>query len=133
MTADVAVILAQAKNVLTVPNSALVFRPAADIEAKYPAAKAARPAPVQPARSAATTPTPSLGSPTSPAPSWSAVTLSSQPRRGRVWVLDGDTPKPRDIMVGLSDGNVTQVVSGELRAGDSVITNAIVQAGKARS
>jgi hypothetical protein len=42
-------------------------------------------------------------------------------------VLDGDTPRPRDIMAGLSDGNFTQVVSGELRTGESVITSAIVQ------
>jgi hypothetical protein len=31
-------------------------------------------------------------------------------------------------MVGLSDGDITQVISGELRAGDAVITSALVQA-----
>jgi HlyD family secretion protein len=128
MSADVAIILAQAKDVLTVPNLALIFRPAADVEAKYPPTKGAYPAPVARSSSTSAASTPGLGPPSLPAASWSPVTLSSAPRPGRVWVLDGDTPRPRDIMVGLSDGNITQVISGELRAGDAVITSAIVQA-----
>jgi HlyD family secretion protein len=128
MNADVAVILAQAKDVLTVPNAALMFRPPAKLEEKYSSAIGAQAAPLPRSRSASGTSAPGLGPPSAPAGSWSPVVLSPAPRPGRVWVLDGDTPKPRDIMVGMSDGNITQVISGELRAGDAVITNAIVQA-----
>jgi HlyD family secretion protein len=42
---------------------------------------------------------------------------------GRVWVLEGDKPEPRDLKIGRSDGRVTQVLSGELKAGDKVITD----------
>lgn len=129
MNADVAVVLAQAKNVLTVPNAALMFRPAANIEAKHKPPQAAYPAPVLAGTSAGSQSKASLGPLTSTAGSWSPVSLSSAPRPGRVWVLDGDTIKPQDVMVGLSDGNITQVISGDLRAGDAVVTGAIVQAG----
>jgi HlyD family secretion protein len=128
MTAEVSVILAKAKDVLTVPNTALMFRPPANVEAKYPSPKGAQAAPPPPNAPAPAESAPSLGPPSTQAESWSPVVLSSVPRPGRVWVRDGDTLKPRDIMVGLSDGKTTQVVSGELRAGDAVITSAIVQA-----
>ena len=128
MTAEVSVILAQAKDVLTVPKTALMFRPVANIEAKYPSPKGAQAAPPPAGAAAPAGSAPSLGPPSTQAGSWSPVVLSSAPRPGRVWVLEGDTLKPRDITVGLSDGQITQVVSGELRAGDTVITSAIVQA-----
>ena len=127
LSADVAIILAQAKAVLTVPNAALMFRPAENVEAKYPPAKGAYAGPMPTATSAPGMAIPSLGPLSSPAGSWSPVVLSSKPRPGRVWVLEGNKLRPRDIMVGLSDGNATQVISGELRAGDSVITSAQVQ------
>jgi HlyD family secretion protein len=127
MSADVAVILAQARDVLTVPNAALMFRPTPSVEANYPSAIGAQAAPL-PGSTAPTTPPAPFGPLSSPAGSWSPVVLSSAPRAGRVWVLDHGKPRPHDIMVGLSDGNVTQVISGELRAGDAIITSAIVQA-----
>jgi HlyD family secretion protein len=44
---------------------------------------------------------------------------------GRVWVLNGDDPEPRDFTLGLTDGRITQVVAGPLRAGDKIITSTI--------
>jgi len=42
--------------------------------------------------------------------------------RGRVWVLDKDgTPVPVDIITGISDGNFTEIVRGDLKAGQGVI------------
>jgi HlyD family secretion protein len=39
-----------------------------------------------------------------------------------VWVLSSDQkPQPRRIVVGLSDGSATEVVSGNLQEGDVVI------------
>jgi HlyD family secretion protein len=39
-------------------------------------------------------------------------------------VLDGLEPRPVRIKVGLSDGSVTEVVEGDLKAGDALITEA---------
>ena len=42
---------------------------------------------------------------------------------GRAWVLEGGRPVPRDLVIGLSDGRSTQVLSGELAEGESVVTD----------
>ncbi len=100
MNAEVSVVTAEARNVLVVPNAALVVHPPADVESRYPAPKV----------------------------------LPGAPRSYRVWVLADGAPEPRDIVPGLSDGRVTQVVSGDLRAGDSVIVDSSIrQSGKASS
>ena len=42
--------------------------------------------------------------------------------RGRVWVLDKDgTPVPVDLITGISDGSFTEIVRGDLKAGQEVI------------
>jgi HlyD family secretion protein len=41
--------------------------------------------------------------------------------RGTVWVLENDTPRPVEVRIGLSDGNVTEVLSG-LTEGSAVVT-----------
>jgi len=45
--------------------------------------------------------------------------------RRTVWVLRGGQPKPISIRTGLSDGSVTEIAEGDLREGDSLITEAI--------
>ena len=47
---------------------------------------------------------------------------ANQVTRGRVWVMgENGTPAPVDIMIGISDGSFTEVVRGELEAGQQVI------------
>ncbi len=47
----------------------------------------------------------------------------------RVWVMGADgKPEPRRVKVGLSDGTATEVVEGELREGDVIITGQNVTA-----
>ncbi len=47
---------------------------------------------------------------------------ANQVTRGRVWVMgENGTPAPVDIMIGISDGNFTEVVQGALEAGQQVI------------
>jgi HlyD family secretion protein len=41
-----------------------------------------------------------------------------------VWVLRNGVPHPVRIVTGLTDGTVTEVVSGELQDGDVLITDA---------
>ena len=47
---------------------------------------------------------------------------NSHNRTRTVWLLRDQLPVQVEIVVGLSDGHTTQVVSGDLQAGDLVIT-----------
>ena len=43
-------------------------------------------------------------------------------RRGRIWVVDGSGGvKPVELVLGISDGATTEVVSGAIQEGESVI------------
>ena len=48
---------------------------------------------------------------------------STAPNAGRVWTVDGRTLKSHDLKLGPSDGRNTQVLSGDLSAGDDVVTD----------
>ncbi|MSO98079.1 MAG: efflux RND transporter periplasmic adaptor subunit [Rhodospirillaceae bacterium] len=39
----------------------------------------------------------------------------------QVWIMDGGQPRPIEVNVGLSDGQVTEVVTGEIKPGQSVM------------
>lgn len=41
----------------------------------------------------------------------------------RVWTVSGKTLKPHDIRLGATDGRSTQILSGDLKAGDAVVTD----------
>jgi HlyD family secretion protein len=41
----------------------------------------------------------------------------------RVWTENGKTLKPHDIRLGASDGRSTQILTGDLKAGDEVVTD----------
>jgi HlyD family secretion protein len=42
---------------------------------------------------------------------------------GRVWVLQNGTPAPRDLKIGRTDGTRTEILSGDLRQGETVVTD----------
>ena len=42
---------------------------------------------------------------------------------GRVWVLAAGKPQARDLIVGRSDGLLTEILSGNLAAAEQVITD----------
>jgi HlyD family secretion protein len=42
---------------------------------------------------------------------------------GRVWLLKNAKPEPRDLIIGRSDGRSTEVLSGNIAAGEAVITD----------
>jgi HlyD family secretion protein len=42
---------------------------------------------------------------------------------GRVWTEDGKTLKPHDLRLGATDGRSTQVLTGDLKAGQEVVTD----------
>jgi HlyD family secretion protein len=47
----------------------------------------------------------------------------SEASEGRVWMEDGRTLKQHDLKLGPTDGRFTQVLSGDLKAGDKVVTD----------
>jgi HlyD family secretion protein len=61
-------------------------------------------------------------------PAWERLLAESgargQAASGRVYVLDGGEPKPRDVRLGLTDGSTTELVAGELTEGTEVVIGA---------
>jgi HlyD family secretion protein len=103
MTATAVITVATVKHALVVPNAALRFTP--------PAPKAESSGSgfvgmlIRPPHVEQTTPAPAAGG------------------TQRIWVLKNGTATAVDVVVGETDGTVTQIASGGLQAGDAVITS----------
>jgi HlyD family secretion protein len=91
MTANVRIVVEQRENALKVPNAALRFRPAGEVEA-----------------------------PPRPRPGAAAKGRDAA-RTGRVWVPDGRGARPLEVRLGLSDGLSTEIVAGPLTEGAEVV------------
>jgi len=101
MTATATITTATRADAALIPNAALRFQP--------------------PAPAAVTERRGFFGGPpdfTATAPPPAAKAGSTQ----RVWVLKDKTPQPVEIKVGISDGLHTEIVAGELKPGDQVLT-----------
>ncbi len=48
-----------------------------------------------------------------------------EPGQRRVWVLEGDQPVARSVKTGASDGQYSELLGGELKEGDQVLTDVI--------
>jgi len=120
MTANVTFIYAEKDDVLRVPNAALRFRPPPELLAALAppgASGAKRPADGRSASGAQ--PAARTGA-TQRAPS--GALRDGEVERKTVWVLRGSEPKPLKVKTGVSDGTQTEIVEGELAAGDALIT-----------
>jgi HlyD family secretion protein len=116
MTANVSFVYADRADVLRVPNAALRFRPPADL-----LERSRRGAEGGGGRGAAVAePEGRRGG------GQAGAGTPREPDRRTVWVLRGpeSPPSPVRIRTGVSDGSVTEVVEGELRDGDAVVTDA---------
>lgn len=106
MTANVTVIYAERDDVLSVPNSALRFRPPASLTA--------------------------AGSASSGVVTTAAGSAAPRGKRAgggddgtrTLWVLRGGTPQAVTIKTGLTDGTSTEIVSGDIAPGDAIVTEA---------
>lgn len=98
MTANVTFVYAEREDALRVPNAALRFRPSLELLARIAGPLAS-----------------------SPSPENSREQVS--PDRRTVWALQEGTPRPVSIRVGISDGAVTEVTEGELKAGERLVTD----------
>ncbi len=116
MTANLTITIDERNNVLKVPNSALRYRPQSTNKQNSDgnngqAGQGGRQRRAQQAGG---------GQNENPIAPSTAPVLPGQTRM--VWVMSSDKqPQPRRIVVGLSDGSATEVVSGNLQEGDVVI------------
>ncbi|MDD4927962.1 MAG: efflux RND transporter periplasmic adaptor subunit [Gallionella sp.] len=96
MTAYVSINVAERRDALIVPNAALRFKPASD----------SRDATAKPRQSTAA--------------------ASGAPKRdsysGRVYILENEKLKAVNVKLGITDNRNTEIVSGELKAGDQLVT-----------
>lgn len=121
MTANVTFTYVDKTDVIRVPNVALRFRPPSDL---LPGASAS-------ASSEGTARAPSAGA---------ADARAGGRRRGgdservtdsrTVWLLRGTTPVAHTLRVGVSDGTLTEMLEGDLKAGDEVLTGVASDAGQ---
>lgn len=107
LTANVRFVTDSRQNALTVPNAALRWSP--------PGADQASSGPTTSAPPAA-----SSGSP-GPRDQRAAPSGSRSKTNSRVWVLREDVPTPITVTTGLSDGTVTEIITEDLREGDSIV------------
>lgn len=114
MTATVTIETARRDKVLLVPNTALRFKPS--IQAEGSAMSSFHMGPPSPPR----THKKSMD-----------VSLNQTQREQTVYVVGPDGhAQPRRIVTGLTNGRMTEVISGEIKAGDKVITDQLRQSAK---
>lgn len=118
MTATVTVIHAERESVLAVSNAALRFRPPPELASLFPSAAAADPAAAGDAGASAA----KARGPRGDAPAQGPRVL---------WLMRGGAPVSVDVVTGLSDGTVSEVVSGDVAEGDLAVVDATVR-GRAK-
>jgi HlyD family secretion protein len=124
MTANVTFVYAEKDDVIRIPNSALRFRPPPSMlgDGKGAAGPTAATGSAQGSPSAGGS-RPSGGGPGGPG--------GGGARRGEfthqrsVWVLNGEKPGQVKVKTGISDGSYTEMLEGDLQAGQLVITDAL--------
>ena len=122
MTANVTFVYAEKEDVLKVPNSALRFRPPPSMLADLKGAGAGG---RTGAAGASGTTGPSGAPGGGQRPGGGAGRPGDAPERRTVWTLNEDKPEPEKIKTGISDGSFTEVVEGDLKAGELVITDVL--------
>jgi HlyD family secretion protein len=129
MTAQTRIVVASKSDVLRIPTAALRFRPDDDAVAKKAADKAKtddKSGATKDVKSEASKAAPSAA-PADPKDDGVTVATRGGARVFRVYtVAPGNVPKQHDVTIGISNTRFTEMVSGELKAGDEVITRAIV-------
>lgn len=132
MTATVTVIADRRDGVLRLPNAALRFRPDVAVSGGAPdgagaAAGAARGAT---ARGAAAGSAGGAGGARPAGAGGGRAATGAGPRGKRtIYVLERGALASREVQTGLSDGSFTEIVGGELREGDAIVTGLAGGAG----
>lgn len=136
MTAYVNIAVAERKDVLLVPNASLRFKPAnADLQKPVASQSDEKLLPAQQNDAQK-----SSGSRPGDAPSGTKPKdekrLSGHPRdtfSGKVFVLEKGALKPVNVSLGITDNRNTEIVGGELKAGDLIVIGEAQTADQSKS
>jgi HlyD family secretion protein len=121
MTANVTFTYEDKNDVIRVPNVALRFRPPSEL---LPSASGS-------ASGGPMAPGPAAGNADARAGNRRRGGDSERPTDSRtVWTLQGTTPKAHALRVGVSDGTLTEMLEGDLKPGDQVLTGVASDAAK---
>jgi HlyD family secretion protein len=125
MTAQVRLLVGNRQNVLRVPTAALRFRLSdEEIEKQKKQQAAAASASASASANASANAVAANDAPGDDDASFRSK--ADLARSFRIYTLDAkNEPKPLDVKIGLSNFRYTEVVGGELKKGDKVITRAI--------
>jgi len=118
MTANVTFVYAEKDDVLKVPNAALRFRPPPSLLGDAKGSNG--PSGPRPAGAAG-----GGGGGGGLRAGAAGGRPGEAPDRRTVWTLTNEKPAPQKVKTGISDGTFTEVVEGDLKAGDLVITDAL--------
>lgn len=113
MTASVAFVYAEKRDVLRLPNAALRFKPTEETLGLLEAQASPRDAASGPVARAADARRPSRRPGGAP----------DEKSTRTVYVLRNGKAQPIEVVTGISDGSLTEIVSGDLREGDSLVTD----------
>ncbi len=131
MTANVTIVYGERKDALRVPNAALRFRPPADWWKKNGGDRT-RAAGTEAAAGGARAEPAAGGARTERAAGTERKDRADTPDRKVVWRLDNGEPRPVRVKVGLTDGSVTEIVEGDLKPDDVLVTEVIGGAAPAQ-
>jgi HlyD family secretion protein len=120
MTANVTFIYAERDEVVRLANAALRFRPPPELLARVQRDHGT----TAEERHRRGTALPGNASALPPADASQRFRESGGPDRRTVWVLRGDLPEMVPVRIGISDGTFTEVVEGNLQAGDRLVIDA---------
>jgi HlyD family secretion protein len=118
MTANCTFIYAEKDDVLRIPNAALRFRPPPEMAAFSASDRT---------NGHAGRPGGGAGAATSGGAIVRPRSAADTPDRRTIWIMRGEKPVSVRIRTGISDGTTTELVEGDLNAGDTVITDAAAQ------
>ncbi len=121
MTATTTIVYAEKHDALAIPNAAMRFKPPQELTSAVSSTPPTPAAPVSITMGG-------IGSAEHASPDGSArrrrPPAPGEPGSRNIWVLRNGRPESVEVKTGLSDGTVTEVVSGDLKEGDQVITEA---------
>jgi HlyD family secretion protein len=132
MTANVSVIVASKDDVLRVPNAALRFKPSEKDGVVIPTAGTlAKGAGSQSPEKASQNPTNPATKDGRPRQRQDRKQVASpDQKKYALWILEANKPKRVPVSVGLSDGTLTEITSGDLKEGQEVIVESLQKTAK---
>ncbi len=128
MTAQTRIVVASKPDVLRIPTSALRFRPDEDAAAKKAIEKNDKGEKNDKTNAKSKPDVAKKASEPAADPKDDGVTIATKSgaRVFRVYTVNADnTPKQHDVTIGISNTRFTELVTGELKAGDELITRLI--------